>query len=94
MSTDLSVPDPAAGIGRPYLVSETRASVMQIDSSECVHSPAFRRSVSSQPLAHWHEVFDHAHIPVRSSSKTPSDVSMPAFYGERHAFPLEGAAVT
>ena len=82
----------AAGIGRPDLVSDPHFSDAEKIAANSAQLTAILDEVfSSQPMAHWHEVFDHAHIPF-GVVQTPSEVIKdPQLWENDIIVPLEGA---
>jgi len=82
----------AAGIGRPDLVSDARFSDPEKRAANAAQLTAILDEVfGSQPMAHWHEVFDHAHIPF-GVVQTPSQVIKDPQVRENEIIvPLEGA---
>jgi crotonobetainyl-CoA:carnitine CoA-transferase CaiB-like acyl-CoA transferase len=82
----------ANGIGRPDLLTDPRFS----DAAKLVANSAqlmaiFDEVFSSQPMAHWREVFDQAHIPF-GVVQTPGEViNDPQLLENDIIVPLEGA---
>ena len=64
----------AAGIGRAELASDERFADPAKQAAHSAELTAILDEVfSSQPMAHWREVFDHAHIPF-GVVQTPAEV--------------------
>src|SRR5499427_10598202 len=82
----------AAGIGRPDLVSDPRFSdAEKIAANSAQLTAILDEEFNSQPMAHWREVFDHAHIPF-GVVQTPSEVIRDPQLRENGVIvPLEGA---
>ena len=82
----------ATGIGRPELLTDPRFS----DPAKLVANAGQLTAIldgvfASQPMAHWREVFDHAHITF-GEVKTPSEViNDPQLRENDIVVPLEGA---
>ena len=82
----------ATGIGRPDLLSDTRFTDAAKQAANSAQLTAILDEVfRSQPLAHWREVFDHAHITfgvVRAPSEVIND---PQLRENDIIVPLDGA---
>ena len=82
----------ATGIGRPELLSDARFSDAAKQAANAAQLTAILdEAFSSQPMAHWREVFDHAHITfgvVRAPSEVIND---PQLRENDIVVPLEGA---
>ena len=82
----------ATGIGRPDLLSDARFSDAAKQAANAAQLTAILdEAFSSQPMAHWREVFDHAHITfgvVRAPSEVIND---PQLRENDIVVPLEGA---
>ena len=82
----------ATGIGRPELLTDARFA----DPAKLVANSAQLTAIldgvfSSQPMAHWREVFDHTHITF-GEVKAPSEViNDPQLRENDIVVPLEGA---
>jgi len=82
----------ATGIGRPELLTDARFA----DPAKLVANAAQLTAIldgvfASQPMAHWREVFDHAHITF-GEVKAPSEViNDPQLRENDIVVPLEGA---
>src|SRR6267142_2312093 len=70
----------ATGIGRPDLLSDARFTDAAKQAANSAHLTAILDEVfASQPMAHWHEVFDHAHITfgaVRAPGEVINDLQL------------------
>ncbi|HWN51848.1 MAG TPA: CoA transferase [Xanthobacteraceae bacterium] len=82
----------ATGIGRPDLLSDARFADAEKQAANSAQLTAILDEVfSSQPMAHWREVFGHAHIPF-GVVQTPSEVIKDPQLRENDIIvPLEGA---
>ena len=82
----------AAGIGRPDLVSDPRFSdAAKIAANSAQLTAILDEVFNAQPMAHWREVFDHAHIPF-GVVQAPSEVINDQQLRENGVIvPLEGA---
>jgi formyl-CoA transferase len=92
----VTVPDKwpalAKGIDRPDLLTDARFSDAEKQAANSGQLTAILDEVfSSQPMAHWREVFDNAHIPF-GVVQTPSEViNDPQLRENNIIVPLEGA---
>jgi crotonobetainyl-CoA:carnitine CoA-transferase CaiB-like acyl-CoA transferase len=82
----------AKGIGRPDLLSDERFSDPAKQAANAAQLTAILDEVfGSQPMAHWHEVFDQADITF-GLVQTPADViNDPQLRENEIVVPLEGA---
>jgi formyl-CoA transferase len=82
----------AKGIGRPDLVSDPRFVDPEKQAANSAQLTAILDQVfGSQPIAHWREVFERAHIPF-GVVQTPSEVIRdPQLMENDIVVPLEGA---
>jgi formyl-CoA transferase len=82
----------AAGIGRADLLTDARFSDAAKLAANAPELTAILDAVFvAQPMDHWHEIFDHAHIPfgvVREPSEVISD---PQLVANDIVVPIEGA---
>jgi len=82
----------ATGIGRPDLLSDARfADAAQQAAHSAQLTAILDELFASQPMTHWSDVFDHAHITF-GAVKDPSEVSKdPQLQASGVIVPLEGA---
>ncbi len=82
----------ATGIGRPDLLSDARFADAAKQAAHSAELTAILDEVfASQPMVHWSEVFDHAHITF-GAVKDPGEVSKdPQLQASGVIVPLEGA---
>jgi formyl-CoA transferase len=82
----------ATGIGRPDLLSDARFTDATKQAANSTQLMAILDEVfSSQPMAHWREVFDHAHITF-GVVRAPSEIINDQQLRENDiVVPLEGA---
>ena len=82
----------ATGIGRPDLLTDVRfADAAKLAANAKQLTAVLDELFGSQPMAHWHEVFDAAHVTfgvVRSPSEVITD---PQLVANDIVVPLEGA---
>src|SRR5258708_21191893 len=85
-------PAVATGIGRPDLLTDARFTDAAKQAANSAELTAILDEVfGSQPMAHWREAFDHAHITfgvVRAPSEVVND---PQLRENDIVVPLEGA---
>ena len=82
----------ATGIGRPELLTDARfADPAKLVANAAQLTAILDEVFASQPMAHWREVFDHAHITF-GEVKAPSEViNDPQLRANDIVVPLEGA---
>ena len=82
----------AKGIGHPELLTDPRfADPGKIAANAAALTAIFDETFGSQPMSHWHEVFEQAHITI-GVVKAPSDVvNDPQLTENGIVVPLEGA---
>jgi len=82
----------ATGIGRPELVSDERFADPAKQAANSAQLTAILDEVfSSQPMAHWREVFDHAHIPFGIVQAPSEVIKDPQLHENEIIVPIEGA---
>jgi formyl-CoA transferase len=82
----------AKGIGRPDLLSDARFTDAAKQAANAAQLTAILDQVfGSQPMAHWHEVFDQAHIPFGVVQKPNDVINDPQLKENEIVVPLEGA---
>lgn len=82
----------AKGIGRPDLLSDARFTDAAKQAANAAQLTAILDQVfGSQPMAHWHEVFDQAHIPFGVVQKPNDVINDPQLRENDIVVPLEGA---
>jgi formyl-CoA transferase len=82
----------ATGIGRADLLSDPRFSdFTKLPASSIELTTILDAVFASQPMSHWHEVLDHAHV-TYGVVKAPSEVVKdPQLVANNIVVPLEGA---
>jgi crotonobetainyl-CoA:carnitine CoA-transferase CaiB-like acyl-CoA transferase len=85
-------PTLATGIGRPDLLTDPRFADPAKQAANSAQLTAILDEVfASQPMAHWHKVFDHGHITF-GVARAPTDViSDPQLKENDIVVPIEGA---
>jgi crotonobetainyl-CoA:carnitine CoA-transferase CaiB-like acyl-CoA transferase len=82
----------AMGIGHPNLLSDVRFSDAAKQAANSAQLTAILDEVfSSQPMAHWRQVFDHAHVPFGVVQKPSEVINDPQLRENNIIVPLEGA---
>ena len=82
----------ATGIGHPDLLSDAQFSDAPKQIANSAELTAILDEVfSSQPMAHWREVFDHARIPFGVVQKPSQVINDPQLLENDIIVPLEGA---
>jgi crotonobetainyl-CoA:carnitine CoA-transferase CaiB-like acyl-CoA transferase len=82
----------ATGIGHPDLLSDARFSDAAKQTANSAQLTAILDEVfSSQPMAHWREVFDHARIPFGVVQTPSAVINDPQLRENDIIVPLEGA---
>ena len=92
VATPDKIPALAAGIGRADLLKDPRfADPAKLAANMSVLTGIIDETFSSQPIAHWREVLDKAHIPY-GLVRDPQDViNDPQLKANNIVVPLEGA---
>src|SRR6266550_4112996 len=92
VATPDKIPALAAGIGRADLLKDPRfADPTKLAANMSVLTAIIDETFSSQPIAHWREVLDKAHIPY-GLVRDPQDViNDPQLKANNIVVPLEGA---
>jgi formyl-CoA transferase len=92
VATPDKIPALAAGIGRADLLKDPRfADPAKLAANMSVLTAIIDETFSSQPIAHWREVLDKAHIPY-GLVRDPQDVIKdPQLQANNIVVPLEGA---
>src|SRR5436309_16080451 len=92
VTTPDKLPAHATGIGRADLLKDPRfADPAKLVANMSVLTASIDETFSSQPIAHWREVLDKAHIPY-GLVRDPQDVIKdPQLQANNIVVPLEGA---
>ena len=92
VATPDKIPALATGIGRADLLKDSRfADPAKLAANMSVLTAIIDETFSSQPIAHWREVLDKAHIPY-GLVRDPQDViNDPQLQANNIVVPLEGA---
>src|SRR5260370_276849 len=92
VATHDKIPALAAGIGRADLLKDPRfADPAKLAANMSVLTAIIDETFSSQPIAHWREVLDKAHIPY-GLVRDPQDViNDPQLQANNIVVPLDGA---
>jgi formyl-CoA transferase len=92
VTTPDKLPALATGIGRADLLKDPRfADPAKLAANMSVLTAIIDETFSSQPIAHWREVLDKAHIPY-GLVRNPQDViNDPQLQANNIVVPLEGA---
>src|SRR5206468_13030071 len=92
VTTPDKLPALATGIGRAELLKDPRfADPAKLAANMSVLTALIDETFSSQPIAHWREVLDKAHIPY-GLVRDPQDVIKdPQLQANNIVVPLEGA---
>jgi len=82
----------ANGIGKPELLTDARFADPAKQAANSAALTAILDEVfSSQPMSHWHEVFDHAHIPFGVVQQPSEVINDPQLRANDIVVPIEGA---
>jgi len=82
----------ASGIGRPDLLTDARfADPAKQAANSAALAEILDTLFRSQPLAHWRDVFEKAHIPFGLVQTPPEVIKDPQLHENNIIVPLEGA---